>query len=1142
MRNLITNFATVCLLLFAATGTRAQLPRLLVDLDARDPSAGTETWQNRGSLGAFERVGAPKVVEAGGGIKGIAFDGSQDAYRGPKTTPALEGRAPRTIETWAYNPSLNADEETLVSWGKRGGPGGSLIAFGWGRNAAYGAMAHWAADLGWNGPPSAKRWHYLVYSYDGRTARVFDNGVEKQSREMAVRTASGYPILLGAQTGPNGQIQFRNEYTGGQQAGSLYLAVVRIRSGALTPEQIAQTFDAEAPRFGASRADIEGFASKGRDTREVGGFSLTLLRATGTAASLSPKGSQFDFLPGDRVMGRAADGYYHLGDCTLRVRAGSGPWKSLASATAHESAKPLPPQHGVLQASDITLAFGSASPLHVIREWVNENGRLVLRFRISNPGSEEVELGAFGAAMVFNNLITGRSLEETHDRCSFADPYIGQEGGYLQVTRLNGQGPALVVIPEKGTSFEAYRPLYDDPTPRDVTFEGFYEWMVHSQAYAKNDWKRAQPWNRPTSRRLKPGEEAVYGFRIVLAPSIREIESTLIAEKRPVAIGIPGYVLPTDQTGRLFLHSATSVRSVVCEPDAAIRFQPDHSPTSHDWKGYSLRGMKPGRCRLLITYADGSTQAVHYFITLPETEQVKNLGRFHAEKQWFTDAADPFHRTFSFLPFNRETNSMVLQHSHSWFVGLSDEIGAGASVAVAMKNLGQPDVREIAQLEKYVDNTLWGRVQNRDYSVRASLFYYDPKLHPGYYTIRGGWDKPRTETTWRSFNYPHVAAVYWSLYHLARDHEGLVKNHPWQWYLEQACQTTMAIRKFAPGYAEVGLMVGSVFPEILKDLRREGWTEKAEALEAYMKQRETHWAGLRYPFGSEMPWDSTGQEEIYTWCRFFGADDKAGVTLNAILGYMPTVPNWAYNGAARRYFDAPVNGNKWPHIIRTTNHYGSAINAIPVMDAARRDPDDLHLLRVGYAGMSQILANIDSEGFASYGFDCDPAILQFDPYTADYGIAFFGYARCAGAYVAKSLEFGWLGFGCDVKPEGNLIRVVPRDGLRTRIFFGPLKLWLTLDAGMFESVVFNSATGNVRITLSAGTATTKTARLRVEQAGVNITGRLSPAARESRDAYEVPLNDRPVTVTLRVSAIPMSRSRSGHRRPAHSTLAAIRAH
>ena len=167
-------------------------------------------------------------------------------------------------------------------------------------------------------------------------------------------------------------------------------------------------------------------------------------------------------------------------------------------------------------------------------------------------------------------------------------------------------------------------------------------------------------------------------------------------------------------------------------------------------------------------------------------------------------------------------------------------------------------------------------------------------------------------------------------------------------------------------------MVGSVFPSLVHDLRREGWNDQADQLEAYMKTREAHWRTLRYPFGSEMPWDSTGQEEVYTWSHYFGDDDKAQVTLDAITGYMPTVPNWAYNGAARRYFDAPVNGNYWPEIVQTTNHYGAALNAIPVLDAYKRDPADLYLLRIGYAGMDQILANIDAEGFASYGFNTEP--------------------------------------------------------------------------------------------------------------------------------------------------------------------------
>ncbi len=130
--------------------------------------------------------------------------------------------------------------------------------------------------------------------------------------------------------------------------------------------------------------------------------------------------------------------------------------------------------------------------------------------------------------------------------------------------------------------------------------------------------------------------------------------------------------------------------------------------------------------------------------------------------------------------------------------------------------------------------------------------------------------------------------------------------------------------------------------------------------------------------------------------------------------------------------------------------------------------------------MDQILANIDAQGFACYGFNTDPAHLDFDPYTADYGIAFFGYARNAGTYVVQHPEFGWLGFGGEVQPQANGdVAVVPRDGFRKRVFLAPLGLWLTLDAGTFASLTFNSRSKAVHLTLSPATPDTPTALLRI---------------------------------------------------------------
>ena len=66
-----------------------------------------------------------------------------------------------------------------------------------------------------------------------------------------------------------------------------------------------------------------------------------------------------------------------------------------------------------------------------------------------------------------------------------------------------------------------------------------------------------------------------------------------------------------------------------------------------------------------------------------------------------------------------------------------------------------------------------------------------------------------------------------------------------------------------------------MFLLILLDLQREGWTEQSAALEETMRARAEVWRELGYPYGSEMPWDSTGQEEVYAWCRYFGFDEKA---------------------------------------------------------------------------------------------------------------------------------------------------------------------------------------------------------------------------------------------------------------------------
>jgi hypothetical protein len=878
--------------------------------------------------------------------------------------------------------------------------------------------------------------------------------------------------------------------------------------------------------------------SQGTEDFDTPDFTLTLVRSSQTVAALKPKGSgDFDFTPGDLLVERSKDGFFHLGDVTLRLRAGtSGDWKNYSTAAARHPVAALPPARNILAAADLAPTLPADIPLEITRTWAIESGKLVLRFTLKNKSPETVQIGALGIPMIFNNVLNERSLEEAHAKCSFYDPYIGEDAGYLQVTRLSGHGPALVVVPDGETPFEAYNPILDhpgrrglepvftDPTPRGITFEGFYEWMVHSQAYAENEWKAAQPWNPPTILSLAPGESRTYGLRFLLSDSIRDIEKALAENGRPVAVGIPGYILPMDIDARLFLKSPKSVRSMKVEPEAALSVS--ENPSAGGWRAFTLKGKAWGRSRLTVTYEDGSVQTIHYFVIKPAAQAVADMGHFLTTRQWYVDASDPFHRSPSVMTYDREANQIVMQDSRVWIAGLGDEGGGGAWISAIMKEFVQPNAEEVAKMEQFVDKVVWGGLQYKDgpqqYGVRKSLFYYQPdEMPPGYYRSDldwrswTSWNKKASEQVGRSFDYPHVAAAYWVLYHLARNHDGLVTSHPWDWYLSHAYETSIAMTKFADGYAVFGQMEGDIFLQILTDLKREGWKEQADNLESKMRARAEHWSMEAYPFGSEMPWDSTGQEEVYAWTKYFGYPDKAEVTLNAILGYDPTIPHWGYNGSARRYWDF-IFAAKVRRLERQLHHYGSGINAIPLLAEYREHPDDFYLLRVGYGGTMGALTDIDEEGFASAAFHAFPDMLKPDPLSGDYGPNFFGHAWNTATYLVDHPQFGWLAFAGNVSLEGDVVKLTPLDSSRSRVYLAPLGLWLTLDAGSFESVEVNSKTGAVRVGFAPATPFTRAARLLVEQPAKVKPGVYRPVKtlNSERDAWVVPLGETTTWVDL----------------------------
>ncbi|MBO7392761.1 MAG: SUMF1/EgtB/PvdO family nonheme iron enzyme, partial [Abditibacteriota bacterium] len=216
--------------------------QVLVDIDAKSYDGGN-TWVNRGAnaIGNFTKRGNPVLGDVAG-VRCVTFNGGDDAYLGPVSPDSICGRGPCSIEVWAFNPSYS-DEETILSWAKRGGPEATTRTFNFGNNPNYGAFGHWANDLGWSGNPPTSTWRYLVYTYDGTTAKIYDNGLLKTQKTIALNTYKGYRINLAIQNDANG--------VPNTHPGTLSIAAARIHTGVLTAAQIENNFFVDAAAMGA---------------------------------------------------------------------------------------------------------------------------------------------------------------------------------------------------------------------------------------------------------------------------------------------------------------------------------------------------------------------------------------------------------------------------------------------------------------------------------------------------------------------------------------------------------------------------------------------------------------------------------------------------------------------------------------------------------------------------------------------------------------------------------------------------------------------------------------------------------------------------------------------------------------------------
>ena len=599
-------------------------------------------------------------------------------------------------------------------------------------------------------------------------------------------------------------------------------------------------------------------------------FSGVFAAGSGVLQSLrAASGADFDFSPSDVFHLRNNASQYHTGDLTFRYRAGdASEWMTADTSRIRNNGTNSEQDAGDLLQTNLNQVLPNiTNGLQVSRTWRQDDGDLALQFTISNAGSDAIEIGGLGMPIEMNNIFSTRTAVETMNKCVLVDPYIGLHAGYAQATRLTGTGPALIITPLNHESkFEAWRFLHEPeggPLGYQIqTYEGNYAWEVFTKAWAENEWKSAQPWNPPTSKMLQAGENVTVGLRFSVADEIQQIEDTVSEVGMPVAVGIPGYVVPRDLTAKLFISAPQKVASVSVEPEDALKLT-STGKYGDGWIGYDIQASESafGRARVVVTYADNSTHAVHYWIAHSSPSALSEFGDFLTTDQWYTNTSDPFGRAPSVITYSRDTNDHVLQDNRTWIAGLSDEGGAGSFLSAGMKQAFWPVGDEVSKLEQFIDQVVWGRLQidsgNETYAVRKSLFYYEPDLVPGYeydpyfnWTAWSAWDKEAAYLIDRTYDYVHVSALYWGMYRAGRTQPELLQKRDAQWYLQQAYHTVVFSVSNGTdgqphtGYWQVGLMGEWCWGSILADLYAEGYSVEAKHMEELMLVRQKLWASV----------------------------------------------------------------------------------------------------------------------------------------------------------------------------------------------------------------------------------------------------------------------------------------------------------
>jgi len=572
---------------------------------------------------------------------------------------------------------------------------------------------------------------------------------------------------------------------------------------------------------------------------------------------------------------------------------------------------------------------------------------------------------------------------------------------------------------------------------------------------------------------------------------------------------VPGMTVPTNLFAQIALQSTQTISSVTAEfpTQTQLQFLGTTNVSANTYQLYQIQFARLGENKLTITYGNSRTMYLEFFVTEPVETLIKKRAAYLVKNQiitnqWYTGLfCDVNMNDGQFItPDNHDT----LGNSFQVYEIASDDAGESRPAYLAEKEAVFPVQSEVMALDFYISNFVWGGLQRTTNETSSYAIYGVPD-----------WHNLRTNNSLsigRGYDYPHIIAMYYGMYRVAKYHREVTTVLTATNYLQRAWGTAMAMWSYGGGQAtQIGLMNEVVIPSVLSALDAEGMTTQASSLRTKWETKVGYYVSASANlFGSEYAFDATGFESQQAYAKYalqhagsslamgstnvpyflnkanafmqtqitanifdrgwlepayyyYGSDYRSAMGDNFVVTYMAQMGGWGLLDYALNYASNPTD------YLRLG--YGSYLNGWSTMNTGTPDSN----YGFWYPGAQY-------DGGCGGGFEPSPYNLTWlnnQPmhrgawyYSAEENLGFCGAIRSAATILADDPIFGRFCYGGMWTNDVD-IKITPLDGVRQRFhaLIGAGSLHAVLDSDHFsngQSIDLTANLSQINFTVETG--------------------------------------------------------------------------